>query len=864
MPTHGETDPGPFLSALDWLEGLGEVPLNIAGAALGTKGTLRGAGRKLIDSVSSIPDAILPGDWLPQVAQREDDVTASEVADIDRAAHPGIAKAVDIVGGTIANPASWAGVGGPLRGVAEAGGRGVRSVAKQAFEALPEDLQRTGRNTAAGVRRTLNIMDIPAEEDAFLRKAKASGSDAARAAREEVKRIYADLLPAEREAVGEIAHGVNRRGSADRSTWNAISDPEEIIARVAPDRQDIVRKAVQERTALMHTLLDESPGAGIMRGDPARRNESYINRQFSGDYFDEGESPLTFARGGNKVEKGRVAELQTPEQLVKFLRDQDVDLEFDALAADMNRAEQQGRLAERGALGRGLAEKHGLALKASDGAQIPFMMNEPSHKTAITKLIQDIGKQPGMGDYAYKLKNAFEGVTPRSDNFFWRGLHKANKIFKGAATYGLLLPRISFDVRNRTSALWQALSDPQGRKTLPGNAKRVLSDLLGAFDDGVMKLTGSTSRRWGKSPLTKQLDDIEQAFKQSGGSTAKVRQILGTKEDGKFLQEALDNGVLNNFVDSEELLTRMAKTKGAQRALDILEWPAEIAQGLEQRMRLGTYLDLRKNGIAKTPEEAAKTIRDTFLDYDVVGKENRTLRQIFPFASFLTQNAKQQTKFLAEQPAVGVAAAQLYGDDEGLPKYPWLEQQMTLPGGLDEQGNAQYISGLGLPIEGLTAIPGLSGDDIYRDVVGAIQPVLKSGVAYAVDKDPLTGREFGSYDKILGRPMGEAGRAYNVLKGTGLTQPITGPFGQFENALDDRKSIAERVLQGTTGARFTSVDADLAERQQLEQYLKSRPDVRTAESLYQTTPDPETQAKLKQLREAKDRLREKRAAAAAM
>lgn len=864
MPSYGDTDPGPFLSGLDWLEGVGEVPLNAIGALIGRKGTMAGAGRKLIDSLSSIPDAILPGDWFPEVARPEDDITASQVAGIDRNAHPGIAKAVDIVGGTAANPLSWAGEGLPLRGALKSAAGGARDLAKLGFDQLPEDLQRMAKTSATGVRRTLNFLDVPDESEAFLRQSKAKGNDASRAAREEVKRIYGDLTPEEREAVGEIAHGVNRRGTDDRSQWSVLQDPEEIIAGREGIRPDVVRQATKDRTALMRTLLDESPGAGIMRGDPARESESYINRQFSGDYFAEGESPLSFARGGNKIEKGRVAELRTPEQLLDFLKKQDVDLEFDALTADLNRAEQQGRLAERGALGRGLAEQRGMTFKDKSGAQVPFMMNEPSHQTAMKDMIAQISKEPGMGDFAYKLKNAFEGVAPRSDNFFWRGLHQANKAFKGAATYGLLLPRISFNIRNRTSALWQALSDQQGRKTLPGNAKRLLSDLLGSFDDGLMKATGSTSRRWGKSALTDQLDAIEHAFKNSGGSTAKVRSILGAREDGKFLQEALDNGVLNNFVDSEELLARMQKTKGTQRAFDIMQWPAEIAQGLEQRMRLGTFLDLRKNGIAKSAEDAAKTVRDTFLDYDVVGKENRTFRDLVPFGAFLTQNTKQQAKFLAEQPAVGVAAAQLYGDDEGLPKYPWLEQQLSIPAGLDEKGNAQYISGLGLPIEGLTAIPGLGSDDLYRDVVGALQPMLKSGIAYAVDKDPLTGRAFGQYDKILGQSRGEAGRAYNIAKGTGVLQPITGPFSQLETATDDRESIGERALQLTSGVRYTSVDADLAQRQQLESYLRSRPDVHTSETLYQTTPDPETQAKLKELRDAKARLKEKRAAAAAM
>jgi hypothetical protein len=104
----------------------------------------------------------------------------------------------------------------------------------------------------------------------------------------------------------------------------------------------------------------------------------------------------------------------------------------------------------------------------------------------------------------------------------------------------------------------------------------------------------------------------------------------------------------------------------------------------------------------------------------------------------------------------------------------------------------------------------------------------------------------------------------SIARGTGLIQPLTGPFGQFDNLTDSRKSGTERALQATTGMKFTSVDADLAERQRLEEYLKARPDVRSAETLYQTQEDPETAEMLKQLREAKDRLAAKRKAAAAL
>jgi hypothetical protein len=333
-------------------------------------------------------------------------------------------------------------------------------------------------------------------------------------------------------------------------------------------------------------------------------------------------------------------------------------------------------------------------------------------------------------------------------------------------------------------------------------------------------------------------------------------------KDRPDLQAALNLGVMDNFVSSEELLRRMASDSRWAKAVDMSMWPSAIGQGLEQRMRLGTFKDLLASD--KSPEEAARIIKDTFLDYSIPGVANRTFRDVIPFGAFMSQTIPQQAKFIAKYPVVGVAASQLYGDDEGLPKYPWLEQQMSYPFGLDEKGNPQYLTGLGLPLEALEGIPGLSGSDIYSDVVGSMQPFLKTGIAYATGIDPFTGGDWGEYSKVFGQDLGAAGRAINIAKGTGLTQPITGALDQFAPLFDERTNAAEKAARMLTGVRTASVDPDLAERRKLEAYLETRPDIQTAPAYYQTGEDGDLSAVLKELREVKERLAEKRKAAAAL
>jgi len=854
MPVLPENDPGPFLSGLQWLEGLGQVPLRFFGQGPGA------AGRKLADELLQIPDAFIPGNAIPEFSEEDPDTKASELLGVDPLAHPGIAKATDIVGGTIANPATYLGLrGGTLKagiplteGRAVPGVSGAISKAKdylgQGLNYIPPEVRQTAANTAGAVRRTFNWLDIPEDGQAIVNQAQGMGQQAAQVASERVKQIYQGLSPAEQEAVGEIAHGINRGGQTDRAQWQRLTDVDQYLN----NRTDIdaakVRKALDERRQLMQTLAEEGKSGGVYSATSELPDE-YIQRQFTGDYFKDIAPPEFVQRGSAAPAaiKGREEALKDPEGLLKFLQSTpDADLEFNALSADARRAAQQGRLFEKAEVGKRLT-----------GTK-DFSLATPEHRAAVDEAIKQIGAE--NPDYAYRLNNLWRGTAPRSDNWFAKGLHSANKLFKGAATYGILLPRIGFNVRNRIGGLWQALSNDQARGTIGKSSMRALSDLLGSFDDGFVKLTGA--RKLPASELTSSLDYIDNAMKQAQGSTAKFRELLGQHKDGAMLQEALDNGVLDNFVSSEQLISDMAKTPTKQRVQDWMEWPAAATRGLEQRMRLGTFLDLRKSGVAKDGADAAKTIRDTYLDYSTPGVANRTFRDVVPFGAFLSQNIKQQAGFVARHPVAAIAAAPLFGgsDDENLPKYPWLDQQMALPIGLDEKGNSQYLTSFGLPLEGLTQIPGLSQGDLYRDLVSPLQPLLKTGIAYAADKDPFTGDKFGTYDKLLGEPMGGFGRAVNIAKGTGLTQPITGPLDQVATGLDDRKSILERGLQLATGARFASVDPDVATRQRLEAFLENRPDIRAAPSYYQTAEekDPELQAVLQELQQTKERLKAKR------
>lgn len=841
-----EADRGPFLEGLDWL---GRLPQPIYNIARGRPGA---AARTLADLGGDVIDAAIPGDWIPHMARDEDTTSPHELLGIDPEDSPALSRISDIVGNTVANPATYL-TGGTVHGaptykvlggaevpLVRSGLAKVKELAQSGYNRLPEAARKPLGQAATTARRSLNWLNVPEEGQQILTSAAARGNVANRVNLKAVEEAYQGLTPAEQDAVGEIVHGIHRVDPSDRSTWQTINDADSYLAGRQDVRPDMVKQALSARRVISGNQLKEP---GVFADNGIADGPHYLQRKFTGVKSDAPEDADIF--GLPSALKPREEELKTKEGLLKYLQEEPgVGLEFNALRADAGRAQQQGRLAEKAALGKSVS---GLD---------DFSLSNSEHVSAVRAAIKKLAETPGQEDYAYRLAGAFNGTPERG--WFMKGLAGGNALFKGSATYGLLLPRVAFSVRNRLGGLWQVLSTEGARGTIGQSSRRALSDLLGAFDDGFKRLSGS---RLTGSSLTKHLDAVDTAMQNTGGSTQAFRDALSAAPGGKDLVAALDNGVLDNFVDSDELLKRMSGDSRWSKTNNILQWPASIGIGLEQRMRLGSFLDLRKGGM--DPAKAASIVRETFLDYGSPGQANQNFRQLVPFGAFLSQNLKQQGKFLAKFPGVGVGASQFLGNDDESIKYPWLESQVAIPAGLDEAQNPQYITGTGLPIEGLTQVPGLSSEDLWHDVVGNLQPLLKSGLAYAADKDPFTGGQYGQFDKIAGVGAGGAGRALNALAGTGLTQPVTSLLQPLSIAMDERKSLPEKLITGLTGVRLASVDPDLAQRQKLEEYIKTRPDIRQSPNYYSTSDDQETADVLHQLSDAKAALRAKRAAASA-
>lgn len=855
---------GAFTSFLDWMDEVGQVPKNLL------RGNPGAAGRNFLDALGDVVDAPLPGDWIPHIAKREDKVSGGEllglkepgplkaVADviIDTATNPlslltfGKGKGIGILGKTVAgdgmtlDPLSLA-----LKGAGKAATGGAKAVDRLLTPAASTVPSTVAQDTLARANRTvrnaLGWHDLTPEQREVLDRAKAAGNTAAKAGTMAGQAALRGLTSAEQVALGDAFDGILWQGGkpaglvpgatvADRLRHLAQLDPSLRLPELAKAAEDVQRLHVMQ--------WEEGKRLGVFSDQSPHGRPDYLQRQFTTPI---GDDELVLGRPGGggaapNLTKGR--QLETPEALLDYLQKHPENgYERNALRRVLARAAGQGTAVERAALGKAIAPGFGALADAGD-------------RSIAQETIRELAKT--APDYAYRLDQAFNGMAPRG--WFSTLLAGSNRVFKPAAVYGVVIPKVGSIVRNQMGMAWQALSTPG----VPLSTQRhAVGNLLQAFDDGWAAVTGS---RLGGGKLTRDLADIEHAFKASGGSAEAVTAQLRAAHRPD-LAEAVEHGVMDGFVSTEEIIKGTLREGWKGKAADIYHMPGTIFKGVEDRGRLATFLDLRERyGAAK----AAQLVKDAYLDYSVTGTANRTLRDVIPFASWIAGTVPQQAKFLSRTPAAAAAVAAVMGQGRDEPVYPYLEDKTRIPLGVDDKGNPQYAVGLGLPVETLAQIPDLSGSlldagrSIKRNVLASAQPLLKSAAGYITGEDPYFETPYGSYGKLPTSDQDSAaGRAWNQLAGAGVIEPIEANVRTAAKVVDPNRSAGLKALDLLTGTNVVSVDLDRAEQQQLREELRRHPEIRQRVDYYQTGDDADIKELLGKFRDAKDRLKEKRRAA---
>jgi hypothetical protein len=800
---------GAFLSFLDWIDKPGQVVRNTLKGNF--KGALKNAGDFLLDPI----DAALPGDLIPGLAGEEDKVSGSQLINVDEKEHPILGFLADVGVGTLTDPLTF--LGGPLL-------KGAGTAAKAWLEAAPKVAEQAGKAGQA-VRRVTGSQRLSPETRAMVDRARAAGSNEKRAGLEQAKTALAGLNENELNVVGDVIDNFKWQDGklVGKLGDDAIPAAERVglHPEVTPQNAEKIKRAVAETLKLGQA---QKARPNIFRDNGL--SDEYLMRKYSG--MDE-EAGIDLATRNPSPAKGRT--LNTIEDVQGFLNEKPgVQFERNALKRAASRADAQGVLAQRAEIGKALGGE-------------AFAYTDDAAKKAVKEAIEALPPEEAqvVGDLfnGMKGRGAFDSV-----------LASGNGLFKKYAVYGALIPKFGSIVRNKIGGIYQSLANPEARGIAAGQVKRFGSDLA----DATTQAFGF--KRLSTGELTKSLDQIDAAFAASGGSAEGAFKLLPPD-----LADAMRNGVLDGYVSSEDLVRELAGSKWA-KAKSIIDWPGKVFQGVESRMRLGAYLDLRKANIPA--DKAGRIVKDTFYDYATTSTEQRLASDLIPFWKFATKASEQTGKLIAEKPAFGVALSQVM-QDRGDPVYPFMEGKTNIPIGADEEGNDQYITGLGLPFEALNMIPNPSGSledfgrDLERGVVGAANPLLKSAFSMISGEDPYFQTAYGSYDKIPGiGSAGDVGQLYNQVAQTGMIQPLDSLLRTIDDATDPRHNELTRLLDSLTGINVASVDPDRALQQQLQRALESDPDIRQYRSFYDPSGDPAAAELLRQYGEAKKKVKAKR------
>lgn len=888
-------DPGMLASVGRYLGRFAQVPLNLLSGDVG------GAFRQGADILGDTVDAALPGDWIPEFSRPEDEKKPSQMLGINQSDSI-LAGGVDFVGETLLNPLTYL-TGGLSTGAQTAGKAALKlgvpftkaaveipgsaaaletlgSGAKAAYGQLPQGVRQGLQDAKVNVKSTLGWLKPAMPEVATaLDAGDAARQSVTKAGMTEVENIFKGVSPEDRQTVFDVLQNIKQSPTGD---FGSIVPIESTGFMTQSDQlAEFGRRAsalgkTPEETARLTALAEryipysqrqfaEAAGErGILTRPEGIDTETmspglYGQRTWQDDLLGQ-----EARSSGPTAQATKSREFKTGQDVADELNyggmARGTTLERDLGAVAARRAEQQGKLAGKAAIAKSLLGDDFVSL-ADDAT-----------RGKVTEILDNL---KGVDPEGHRLlTTAWNGMEPRGP--IMDILAQANAVFKPAAVYGLVFPRVGGIMKNILSFPAQFVVAGEGGQAV-AQGLRTPATVYEAMRQGTAKAFGLQIPA---GEIGAAADLMEQAFKQAGGRVKNAEQFL--RAQGRDdLAEAVRLGVSDGFVSREAVENTIRDSgwgrkilgaigmgdKAKEKTFDLIDAPAAAFQGAEQHARLGSYLDMVKRG--RTPEEAAAAVKEALFDYSVKTGANRTLRDLIPFAAYQTNAIRQSGKFLAKNPAAAVALGNL-SDTDPSAQYPWMSGQTNIPIGTAETGETQYLTGLGLPTESLNNIPNLSGNiqeigqELRGNLLGNAHPLVKSAYGVLSGEDPRFGSAYGSYDRLPGNiEGGKFGQVYNQLAGTGLLQPIATPLNQLGQLIDERTGPGDKALSLLTGTRVVNVDEDRALHQRLQEFLKTNPDVEQFTSFYQNSPDPETQALIQALNEVKKRMKAKREAQAA-
>lgn len=493
-----------------------------------------------------------------------------------------------------------------------------------------------------------------------------------------------------------------------------------------------------------------------------------------------------------------------------------------------------------------------------------------------------------------EIANALGSAREMNSNPQWFGVlgdlvDRFTRMFTG----GVTLPFPGFHGRNLTSGQYVNLTSGlmptfQHVQRYAQHAIEALASLRTGKIDPALEREIMTHSVFNPRLLGEGVES--HAFERFGTA------IPGSPFDARQTWDEAGQSVANtggSFAD------RIPGLTGARKAGEfVMGTGSKVAQNIEFMNRVGMYKYLKAEGWDAAA--AAKKVRELQVNYDAGSFspfENQAVRRLIPFYKFQRGIAPVILKNLLERPGglMGqtIRGARLAsGNDASLPDHVQETLAVENPFKSPTDGTRSFLTGFGLPFEGMFAYGGGGVRGAGREVLSQLNPLVKAPLEWSTNQSFFqrgsngAGRPLEDLNPTVGQTIANIANRF----GAGMTGPAptprslefllaNSPASRFlttaRQLSDPRKSPLDLLLANTTGIRVTDVspsaqDAILKDR--AADMMRSM-DARSFEKIFFRPQEleamsPEQRQKAERLMQlqnalatrAKDRMKQKKAA----
>lgn len=434
---------------------------------------------------------------------------------------------------------------------------------------------------------------------------------------------------------------------------------------------------------------------------------------------------------------------------------------------------------------------------------------------------------------------------------FYPAFHVRNAL--SAVAMSFLDPDVGLSgAKGVLGAMWdgQILNRLRGGKHSDRMAARIIRAAKG--DESALAQLEASGERIGKWNAAEVVRQARQGLLQSTFSESELFELL---DDVPMIAHGSDPEAVRHA--SRALHGRGEKVSGLAR------WPARawrgmtdlgarIASHVEDSFRMQAYMGLVAKGV--DPTEAIRRVKRAYVDYRYNSVMERWLRDTLPFIRYTIGITPPVLAETARRPRTMLPLARIMGSQATDDRQAFLPEHVrettAIPFRRDDEGNPQYIAGLGLPQEvglgtlGMIPTPGRGFVGARRGILAAITPPLRTPLEATTGVSFYFGDRFGRYQaapqslqrvedwtgyELTQRSITAGGVELRKVPGwvnswlIGAT-PASRFVRTLDRALDRRRQPLENMLNTFSGVQIRSVDQEREARKVLETFLREAAD----------------------------------------